>query len=207
MRRTHLTVKLSWKHLLAMALAASLLLLALFAILPPGALARGGGQSPAAHSSLHPFSLRSLDFTDGGRLPVRSEFNQDGCTGQNIAPRLFWFNVPAGTQGFAFTINDVDAPVAGGFHHWVVYNIPANVRTLNGKSPFSQGTNSFGLIGYDGPCPPADGQPHHYVFTLYALSVSHIAGQNLTYEQLLSAIANDVVGATSIIGIFSLPLK
>jgi phosphatidylethanolamine-binding protein (PEBP) family uncharacterized protein len=29
--------------------------------------------------------------------------------------------LPAGTKSFAFTINDVDAPVAGGFHHWVVH--------------------------------------------------------------------------------------
>jgi len=37
--------------------------------------------------------------------------------------------------------------------------------------------------------------------------VSHVAGEHITFEQLLLAILPDVVGAPSIIGTFSLPLK
>jgi len=40
--------------------------------------------------------------------------------------------------------------------------------------------NDYGLVGYGGPCPPPDGQVHHYVFTVYALSVAHIAGTHIT---------------------------
>ncbi len=99
-------------------------------------------------------------------------------------------------------------PLAGGFHHWVVYNIPRKHPFLagHGHNPFSEGTNDFGQVGYDGPCPPPTGQPHHYTFTVYALLVSHIKGAHLTYSQLMKKIAPNVAGATSIIGKFRLPL-
>jgi Raf kinase inhibitor-like YbhB/YbcL family protein len=148
-----------------------------------------------------PFTITSPDFTDGGALPQSVEFNEF-CHGSNVAPTLNWVNVPDGTQSFALAMNDYDAPVAGGFHHWVVYNIPASVASLNGTSPFAQGTNSFGTIGYGGPCPPPNGQLHHYVFTLYALTVPTVAGQALTYDQLIQAISGHVAGATVIIGTF-----
>jgi phosphatidylethanolamine-binding protein (PEBP) family uncharacterized protein len=149
----------------------------------------------------HPFTIVSPDFQDGGWLPLSSEFGGpgsqgSGCSGQNMAPTLKWFNVPAGTKGFAFTINDVDAPVAGGFH--------VDKLQGHGQNPYSEGTNSYGTIGYGGPCPPPDGQPHHYVFTVYALSVSQVSGEHITFEQLLQEIAPDVLGATSIIGKFKL---
>lgn len=173
--------------------------------------------APAANqvsrdAGLDPFTVVSLDFRDGGFLPPSVELGgpvgQGVCRGENSAPKLSWYNVPAGTKSFTLTVIDVDAPLAGGFHHWVVYNIPANHPWLigHGQNPFSEGTNDFGKIGYDGPCPPPTGQPHHYVFTVYALTVSHISGAHLTYSQLMTKIAADVQGATSIVGLFSLPL-
>jgi Raf kinase inhibitor-like YbhB/YbcL family protein len=177
------------------------------------ALANGPATSRASQAAgLYPFTVVSPDFRDGGFLPPSVELGgpvgQGVCKGENLAPSLHWFNVPAGTKSFTLTITDVDAPVAGGFHHWVVYNIPANHPWLygHGQNPFSEGTNSFGAVGYDGPCPPPTGQPHHYVFTVYALTVSHISGVHLTYSQLMTKIAADVQGATSIVGLFSLPL-
>ncbi len=167
----------------------------------------------AGNAGFHPFTIVSPDFREDGFLPVSAEFGGpgsagSGCNGQNQAPALHWYNVPAGTKSFAFTITDVDAPVADFFHHWIVYNIPSGVTTLrgHGSNPFSEGTNDFQTIGYGGPCPPPDGQVHHYIFTVYALSASHIPGTHLTYTELISAIAPDVVGATSTIGKFRLPL-
>jgi Raf kinase inhibitor-like YbhB/YbcL family protein len=176
--------------------------------LSSGTLARASTHSGEA--KLHPFTITSPNFRDGRPLPVSAESNAPafGCNGQNQAPTLRWTNVPAGTNGFAFTMNDVDAARAGGFHHWVVYNIPASVHELvgHGQNPFTEGTNSVGTTGYFGPCPPANGQVHHYIFTVYALSVAQVAGDHNTFEQLLQAIAPNVVGATSTIGTFRLPL-
>lgn len=167
----------------------------------------------SSQAHFHPFTIVSPDFREDTFLPVSAEFGGpgsagSGCSGQNLAPTLHWSNVPAGTKSFAFTITDVDAPVADGFHHWIVYNIPRPVTTLrgHGSNPFSEGTNDYGTVGYGGPCPPPDGQVHHYVFTVYALSVAHIAGTHLTFDKLIAEISPDVVGATSTIGKFRLPL-
>jgi Raf kinase inhibitor-like YbhB/YbcL family protein len=180
------------------------------AVAPVASAATGAHAGGAA---LHPFTISSPNFRDDGRLPVSAELGgpdagATGCNGQNQAPTLRWTNAPASTMGFAFTMNDVDAPRAGGFHHWIVYNIPAGVHQLagHGQNPFTEGTTSFGRTHYDGPCPPPTGQVHHYIFTVYALSVAQVPGAALTFEQLLQAIAPDVVGATSVIGTFRRPL-
>ena len=68
-------------------------------------------------------------------------------------------------------MEDPDAP-SGTFVHWTVYGIAPSVRRFDaGKVPngAEQGENSFGDDGYGGPCPPEGDDPHHYVFTLYAL--------------------------------------
>jgi len=176
------------------------------------------GTARASSQELEPFTLVSPDFRDGGPLPASVEFGGpgsagSGCSGKNQAPELHWFHVPSGTQSFALLVNDMDAPISGGWHHWVVYDIPGNVRELegHGSNPFSEGstsydTHGFPVFGWGGPCPPPDGQIHHYIFTLYALSTPNIAGASLTYEQVLAAIEPSVVGSTVIIGTFRLPL-
>ncbi len=37
-----------------------------------------------------------------------------------------------------------------------------------------QGRTDFGAAGYGGPCPPPGDEPHHYVFTVWALKVDHL---------------------------------
>jgi Raf kinase inhibitor-like YbhB/YbcL family protein len=118
---------------------------------------------------------------------------------------LNWKNVPAGTKSFVLLMSDYDAPVAGGFHHWIVYNIPADTRELEGNHPFTEGTTSFGTTGYGGPCPPPTGETHHYLFLLYAIDIAQIGGSGLTFDAVVSAIQGHVLAATSIIGTFHLP--
>lgn len=166
-------------------------------------------QAPIAYasSSLHPFTISSRDFYDGGPLAKTFEFNQDGCTGANLSPQLHWDNVPTGTKSFALLMVDYDAPLAGGWHHWIIYNIPGSVHSLAKGSDlaFTEGINDFGTLGYGGPCPPATGETHHYLFLLYATDLANIGAGGMTYNQVLNAIQNDVLGATSIIGTFDLP--
>lgn len=172
------------------------------------------------------FSLTSPDFEANGPLPTSVAFNQPGCVGansqgQNIPPTLKWKNGLSGFTGFptlsyALTMADYDAPVGGGFHHWVIYNIPGSATELDAATiaASTPGMNDFGLLGYGGPCPPQDGQQHHYIFTLYALDVANIGSQGMTYNQLADAInaavdshgVNFVVnGATVLIGTFDNP--
>jgi hypothetical protein len=74
-------------------------------------------------------------------------------------------------------MDDPDAP-GRTWVHWVLYNLPAELRALPEGLPkdkeFADGTrqgrNDFARIGYGGPCPPR-GPAHRYFFKLYALDV------------------------------------
>jgi len=138
----------------------------------------------AATASAAPFKLTSPDFKEGATLSDKSSFNSFGCTGENVSPELDWANAPAGTKSFALMVRDPDAPTGSGWWHWVVYNIPADAKSLPagaGKADNSavpkgavQGNTDFGTAGYGGPCPPVGSGNHHYVFTLFALKVEKL---------------------------------
>src|SRR5579863_6497352 len=118
------------------------------------------------------FTLKSNDV--GGQATNKEFFNGFGCSGQNISPELHWENAPAGTQAFAVTIYDKDAPTGSGFWHWLIFNIPSNVTELKSgagdpSKPIApadaiQAVTDFGKPGYGGPCPPP-GAPHEYLIT------------------------------------------
>ncbi len=129
------------------------------------------------------FTLSSPQIKDGGTLTDAQVFNGFGCSGDNISPKLEWKNPPAGTQSFAVTVYDPDAPTGSGWWHWVVFNIPASVRSLElnaGGDPAKlpagavQSLTDFGAPGYGGACPPPGDKPHRYVFTVYALKAPNL---------------------------------
>lgn len=136
----------------------------------------------AAHAT--DFSVSSTAFAAGGALKPAQVFNSFGCTGQNVSPSLAWKGEPQGTQSFAVTVYDPDAPTGSGWWHWVVFDIPANVHSLaegsgniEGKglpSAAKQGRSDYGIRAYGGACPPVGDKPHRYIFTVYALKVTHL---------------------------------
>jgi Raf kinase inhibitor-like YbhB/YbcL family protein len=127
-------------------------------------------------ASAQTFTLKSNDI--GGQATNKQFFNGFGCHGDNISPALQWENAPAGTQSFAVTMYDKDAPTGSGFWHWVIFNIPANIMELKsdagnpakGLAPAGavQSLTDFGKQGYGGPCPPP-GPSHEYLITVFAL--------------------------------------
>jgi Raf kinase inhibitor-like YbhB/YbcL family protein len=137
-----------------------------------------------------PFTLSSPDLA-GGVFPNIHVLNGFGCKGGNVSPMLVWSGVPDGTRSLVLMVHDPDAPTGSGFWHWTVFDIPAGAKGLArgaGNSAATLpagargGVNDYqdtGAIGgngnYGGPCPPAGETAHRYVFTLYALSVDHIA--------------------------------
>ena len=64
-------------------------------------------------SSAQTFTLKSNDI--GGQATQKEILNAYGCTGENISPQLSWENAPEGTQSFAVTMYDKDAPTGSGF--------------------------------------------------------------------------------------------
>jgi phospholipid-binding protein, PBP family len=117
------------------------------------------------------FTLISPSFKDGDVIPRRHT-----CDGDDVSPRLEWEGQPPNARSFALIMYDPDAPM-GTFIHWVIYNIPASVRSIPEgvqKEAESlpglglQGVNDFGYLGYGGPCPPRGHGPHRYYFALHA---------------------------------------
>ena len=115
--------------------------------------------------------MNSSAFANGTSIPI-----QYTCDGDNVSPPLSWSGVPEETESLALIVDDPDAP-GGNFTHWVIYNISPEESGLAEGLPrerdlpggMHQGKNSFGTIGYGGPCPPP-GPEHHYIFHLYALN-------------------------------------
>ncbi|MEM6343938.1 MAG: YbhB/YbcL family Raf kinase inhibitor-like protein [Bacteroidota bacterium] len=136
----------------------------------------------APTSSIDTFSLSSHDL--GGEATVTEEFNGFGCTGKNQSPHLAWSNPPEGTQSFAVTMYDPDAPTGSGWWHWVMFDIPADVRELVANAGnvdlvlapegAIQSITNYGLKGYGGPCPPEGHGTHQYIITVYALKTASL---------------------------------
>jgi hypothetical protein len=140
----------------------------------------------------------------------------------NVNPHLAWSDVPEGTRSFVLVCVDPDVPTVAGmvgkegveipvaqprtdFIHWVMADIPADVREIaegscsdgvipHGKSDPAgppgarQGLNDYtgwfagddtmagDWRGYDGPFPPPnDLRLHRYFFRVYALDVATLA--------------------------------
>jgi Raf kinase inhibitor-like YbhB/YbcL family protein len=153
-------------------------------------------------------NVRTDTFADGATLPMSTVLNRFGCTGGNRSPHLAWSGEPSGTASFAVILHDADARAGAGWYHWVVFNIPPHVHELKegagakGSSDLPAGAvlgvTDFGFNQYGGPCPPVGDRPHHYTFTVYALS-SKINGGPATTGAALRFLMRTVTLATGTI--------
>ena len=149
--------------------------------------------------------LTSDAFVNGQSIPAKY-----ACTGRNISPALAWGEPPAGTQSFALIMDDPDAPM-GTWVHWVLFNIPADLRGLQEDLPVTGknidpnaifvGKNSSSNIGYDGPCPPSG--THRYYFKLYALDTTISLLPGATKEQVLKEMEGHILAQGELMGTFS----
>jgi Raf kinase inhibitor-like YbhB/YbcL family protein len=151
------------------------------------------------------FNVSSSATLDHGPLPT-----QYTCDGKDVSPQLSWSHQPDNTQSFALIVSDPDAP-SGVFYHWVLFNIPKSVTSLEeGISRLPSGTlvgkNSFGKQGYNGPCPPRDAT-HTYVFTLYALDASLSLSAGSDAETVLSVMQDHVLSQAQFTTIYSRGMK
>jgi Raf kinase inhibitor-like YbhB/YbcL family protein len=116
---------------------------------------------PADDPSRLTISLRSPAFSEGGMIP--KEYT---CDGPDRSPPLEWSGVPDSARSLALICDDPDAPM-GTWSHWVVFDLPPQVKALEegipaeptGAVALNQGTepavagNGVGRLAL-GPDPP-----------------------------------------------------
>jgi Raf kinase inhibitor-like YbhB/YbcL family protein len=165
--------------------------------------------------------LRSDSFDHRQPIPPAFAMGAADGIGGNRNPHLEWSDVPAGTRSFVLLCIDPDAPsdaslagkagveipvdhVRADFVHWVMVDIPADVRAIaagsasaginargkqdpHGPQGSRQGLNDYtgwfandagmrgDYRGYDGPYPPPnDLRTHRYFFRVFALDVASL---------------------------------
>lgn len=157
------------------------------------------GESPAKGPQMS-LQLTSPAFQHAEMIPDRYT-----CRGQDVSPAVQWSGAPAQTMSFALIFDDPDAPM-GTWVHWVVYNLPAEQDSLPEGVPVErqlqdgglQGTNSWGRLGYGGPCPSSG--THRYFFRLYALDSRLDLAPGATKSQVVKAMEGHVLEQSELMG-------
>ena len=166
--------------------------------------------SPAISWSKGPAGTKSyaIILFDSDVPSIRENMNKEGVTVAASIPRM-------------------------DFYHWILVDIPANVhglkkgedsekrvvhgkpqngakvglRGLNDYSKFTKGNPNLAgdYYGYDGPCPPWNDEiPHHYHFTVYALSVPTLGLSGpFTGQEALAAMQGKVLAKGALVGLYA----
>jgi Raf kinase inhibitor-like YbhB/YbcL family protein len=184
-------------------LAGGTLSLVIFAL--PACQAGSVGQPAATEVAMQStsqqtgeFTLTSPEFADGQAIPRRY-----ACDGEDVSPPLTWTGAPGDAAAMALIVDDPDA---GGFVHWVVFDMTASASGSLpagwSKSPDAppQGTNGFGRVGYGGPCPPSG--THRYAFRLLALGEALGLSGSPAAQQVLDAAAGHILGEARLTGTY-----
>jgi Raf kinase inhibitor-like YbhB/YbcL family protein len=159
-------------------------------------------------------TLSSSAFGSGEIIPNRYAKFGGFCQfpgAQNISPDLTFSGQGAG-QSIALLVVDPDG---GDFIHWVLWNWPPSQTAISEGQPQQaqlpngarQGKNDFALfdepgIGYDGPCPPSDDEPHRYRFQIYSLDGMLDLPPETTGNELIAAMKGRIVAQGQLEGLF-----
>jgi hypothetical protein len=139
------------------------------------------------------FALSIPVLQPGHAIPPRYT-----CDGAGVSPPLRWKAPPRGTKAFALFVIDLDA---GPFTHWTLWDLPASRRGVAAATTWPrQGRNSFGRVGYAGPCPPSG--RHRYVFTLYALRQKLGLPRGAAPAQFTHALVRRVIATSTVTGTY-----
>ena len=155
-------------------------------------------------------SLTSPSFVSDTPIPKRHTGD-----GEDLSPPLNWNNVLEGTKEFALICDDPDAPTPLPWIHWLLYKIPAELRSLpEGIEPkpvldspagMLQGHNSWtsgSQFGYRGPAPPKGHDTHHYRFRIFALDVHLDLPPQADRRMLAAAIEGHVISQGELVGTY-----
>jgi hypothetical protein len=150
-------------------------------------------------TTLPDFGVTSPAFEDGAAIPTELT-----CDGADVSPELNIVGLPQRTQSIVVIVDDPDAPL-GTWIHWVESDIAA------APGPFDlprdtprlgiEAVNSWNLVGYMGPCPPA-GEEHRYVFTIYAIDDFLDLPAGVDSDSVRTAMDGHVVDSAELTGVY-----
>jgi Raf kinase inhibitor-like YbhB/YbcL family protein len=164
-------------------------------------------------------ALARPEATTAGRVTVSSvSFRRNAAIPQtfsayyeDVSPALSWTAIPA-AKSYAILMEDPDAQTGNPFVHWVAWNIPATVTTVDIGVPtmpqlpelgmMRQGRNTRGSVGYFGPRPPVGDRAHRYHFQVFALDAMLDVAPGSNRETLLAAMKGRVIGKGEIVGLY-----
>lgn len=191
-------------------------------------------------AGIQPLQVMVAGISGGKRIPPKFAYCRGDGKGRtkeanNISPAISWFSGPPGTMSYAILVVDKDVPAnfeyanlpdqtipvdypRQDFYHWVLVDIPANIKGLleaknsngvtEGGKPYGKtdyginGQNDYSLVspvgmhgGYDGPCPPwNDERLHIYHYTVYALDIPSLGLPNpVRGKQVEAAMAGHIL--------------
>lgn len=140
--------------------------------------------------------VSSPSFMEGGKIPAKFT-----CLGENVSPKLVLEDLPKNSKSIAIIMDDPDAPI-GVFVHWLVWDIPPEKEIGEKSESGTKGYNSFGKMGYRGPCPPPGRGPHRYFFKVFALDSMLDLDSEIAPSELERMMEGHVLAKAQLMGIF-----
>jgi Raf kinase inhibitor-like YbhB/YbcL family protein len=154
--------------------------------------------------------VTSTSYAEGGDIPVRHAMH--GIPGgEDVSVPLSWTGAPPGTRSFVISMIDRH-PVAHGWVHWLVVDVPGGVSTLGegvsctaampaGACELDSG---YGRPGYGGPRPPRGSGAHDYVTTVYALDIARLGvDRSSGWPEVSGAMVGHTLASGTLVGRFS----
>ena len=140
--------------------------------------------------------VTSPAFTYGASIP-----DKYSCDGLDTNPPLRIDNIPVGAKSLAIIIHDPDAQFAGGFTHWVAWDIDVRNDIPENFKGATSGVNSYIKHNYKGMCPPAG--PHHYHFMVYALDTRLNLDLNTDKVMLQEKMHGHILAEGELVGTYA----
>jgi len=139
-------------------------------------------------------------FKEGEIIPLKHT-----CDGINVSPKIKWNCSSQKIRSFVLFFEDLNPPSDKSIH-WILFNIPVHIKELpqeittvrNVPDEVVFGTNDFGRIGYNGPCPQKG--THRYSFKIFGLDKGLPLEAGAAKNELLKAMKGHVLAKGSLTG-------